>query len=143
TGQKCDGHPRPARGWRGRLPAAVGIVGRSSGRAVVRAVAAEGRGHGGGRAGWAAAAVAGVPMCWLAFVQGGYFATAWGWAALAFLWVAAVALVVRRTIRLGRLDGVFLGGLAGLVAWMLVSRSWSSSPSESVLEAQRGLVYVA
>jgi hypothetical protein len=84
-----------------------------------------------------------LPVCGLAFAQGGYFATAWGWAALAFLWVAAVALVLRRTVRFGRLDAMFVGGVGGLVVWTLASRTWSSSPSESVLEAQRGLVYVA
>jgi hypothetical protein len=106
-------------------------------------VAAAGDGERAGRAGWVVAAVGGVPVCGLAFAQGGYFATAWGWAALALLWLAAVALLVRPRLLIGRLDVVFVGGLAGLVAWVLVSRAWSLSPSESVLEAQRGLVYVA
>jgi O-antigen ligase len=84
-----------------------------------------------------------VPVLWLAFGQGGYFATAWGWAAVGFLWVAAIALVLRRTMSAGWLDVLFVGGLAALATWMLVSSAWSVAPSESVLDAQRALVYVA
>src|SRR5829696_7681069 len=93
--------------------------------------------------GWPVAVVVGVPVLGLAFAQGGYFATAWGWAALGFLWCAAVALVMRRTIRLGVLDVVFVAGVAGLLMWVLLSATWSASPSESALEAQRVLVYIA
>jgi len=107
--------------------------------AAWRAVAAR---SAGARSGWSAALVAAVPVVWLAFGQGGYFATAWGWATVGFLWISAVALVLRRTMSAGRLDGLFVGGLAALAMWMLVSRAWSVAPSESVLEAQRGLIYV-
>jgi O-antigen ligase len=93
--------------------------------------------------GWQVALVAGVPVLGLGFAQGGYFATAWGWAALGFLWCTAVALVMRQTIRVGVLDVLSMTGLGGLVMWILFSTSWSASPSESVLEAQRVLVYLA
>ena len=98
---------------------------------------------GSGRAGWPLALVAGLPVLGLGFAQGGYFATAWGWAALVFLWCTAVALVVRQTIRVGVLDVVSLGGAAGLLTWIVLSATWSASPSESALDAQRVLVYLA
>src|SRR5215208_5492181 len=96
-----------------------------------------------GPRGWPAALVASAPVVGLAFAQGGYFATAWGWAALGSLWCTAIALVMRRTIRLGVLDRLSLAGLASLLAWILLSTTWSASPSESALEAQRVLVYLA
>ena len=89
------------------------------------------------------ALVAGVPVLALAFAQGGYFATAWGWAALGFLWCVAVALVMRDTIRVGALDVLSLGGLGGLLVWIALSATWSPSPSESGLETQRVAVYLA
>jgi hypothetical protein len=97
----------------------------------------------GGLAGWHVALIAGMPVLGTGLAQGGYFATAWGWAALGFLWCTAVALVMRQTIRVGVLDVLFVTGLGGLLAWILLSTTWSASPSESVLEAQRVLVYLA
>jgi hypothetical protein len=97
----------------------------------------------GRRSGWPVAVVAGVPVLGLGFAEGGYFATAWGWAALAFLWCGAVTLVLKRKLRIGVLDAVFVGDLAALLMWTLASTIWSASPSESVLEVQRGLVYLA
>jgi hypothetical protein len=78
----------------------------------------------------------------LAAAQGGYFPTAWGWASVPLLWTAAVALIVRGDARLSRAEGVFLGALAAFTAWLAVSAAWSVAPAESVLELERGLVYV-
>lgn len=66
-----------------------------------------------------------------AFAEGGYFAPAWGWAAIGFLWVAVVALLLRPIIRLGRLDAVFLAGLLGLAVWTVVSTAWSANAKGS------------
>src|SRR5207237_539965 len=79
--------------------------------------------------------VAFAPVCGLAASPGGFFPTAWGWA-------AAVALIVRRDVRLSRLEGVFLAGLAALACWTALSVAWSVAPAESVLEFERALVYV-
>jgi hypothetical protein len=79
----------------------------------------------------------------LAAAQGGYFATAWGWASVPLFWTAAVALAVREEVRLSRAEGIFLGGLLAFAAWLGVSAAWSIAPAESVLEVERALVYTA
>ena len=87
--------------------------------------------------------VAFTPIVGLAGAQGGFFPTAWGWASVPLLWVTAVALVTRRQIRLSSAERVFIGVLAALGAWILLSSLWSVAPADSILESQRGLVYVA
>ena len=77
----------------------------------------------------------------LAASNGGYWPTAWNWSALAFLWVAAVALIVRAPA-VGRLEVAMLGALLALLVWTGASTAWSSDVGQSVLEAQRGVVYV-
>jgi hypothetical protein len=84
-----------------------------------------------------------VPVLALAAEDGGYFAESWGWATLAYLWLAALALIIRRRVILGRLDLALLGSLSALAIWTLVSTAWSSSPAQTPLEAQRALLYVA
>ena len=88
------------------------------------------------------ALAAAVPVAGLALLDGGYFATSWGWAALGLSWVATLALVLRDPGRPSVLEAVFLAALAGLAAWMVVSSAWSSA-SPAILEAERALVYVA
>ena len=82
-------------------------------------------------------------MLALAAADGGYFAESWGWATLAYLWLAALALIFRTRLRLARLDLVLLGSVSALAVWILVSTAWSSSPAHTPVEAQRALVYVA
>jgi hypothetical protein len=91
---------------------------------------------------WGAVALV-VPVFGLAAADGGYFAESWGWATLAYLWLAALALILRTQVRLGRLDLAVLGSLSSLALWTLVSTAWSSSPAQTPLEAQRALIYVA
>ena len=45
--------------------------------------------------------------------------------------------------RPGRLELAFLGGLAALALWALLSTAWSPGATAPVLEAERGLLYVA
>ena len=78
-----------------------------------------------------------------AFVDAGYFPTSWGWSALAFLLAAATVLIVADRVDLSRLDRWFVAGLAAVVAWAGASVLWSESVPRSVLELERGLVYVA
>jgi hypothetical protein len=93
--------------------------------------------------GLAAALVAFAPLVGLAGAQGGYFPSAWGWATIPLLWVAALALALRDQVRLSGSERVFLGLLAALTLWTLLSSAWSVAPAASILESQRGLLYVA
>jgi O-antigen ligase len=79
----------------------------------------------------------------VAFDNGGYDATTWGWATLLPLVVIGLLLVTGRARGPGPLSIAFLALLAGLVAWTAISVAWSLDVSQSVLEAERGLVYVA
>ncbi len=79
----------------------------------------------------------------LGAAHGGYFATAWGWAALGLAWSAGVALVVRSQIHYTRLELAACAALATFVVWIGVSALWSQSVSRSVLDAERALLYVA
>ncbi|HEX4365140.1 MAG TPA: O-antigen ligase family protein [Solirubrobacteraceae bacterium] len=78
----------------------------------------------------------------LAEAYGGYFPTAWGWCVLALAWVAGLALVVGDRIEVGRLQLWFLGAVTAVIGWMALSILWSSDVEQSVLEVERGLIYV-
>jgi O-antigen ligase len=88
------------------------------------------------------AAVAFAPVFGLAVAQGGYFPASWGWASVPLLWSAAIALVLRGELRLGRHDRVFLVFLAALTAWTACSIAWSTGAPGSVLEIERSVVYL-
>src|ERR671933_1452896 len=91
---------------------------------------------------WPVAVLAAAAAVALAFDDGGYFAPAWGWSALALFWVAGLALFLRDRFSFGRLELALLGSFAGFVAWVALSSAWSSSTERSILEAQRDLVYL-
>ena len=82
-------------------------------------------------------------MAGLGAVDGGYFPGDWGLATLAFTLVAASAVLIADLPRPGRLELAFLGGLAALALWALLSTAWSPGATGQVLEAERGLLYVA
>ena len=87
--------------------------------------------------------VAALPVVWLAANDGGYFPEGWPGPTLALLWVAMLALVLG-TPRLPGLFGVsLLGAGAALALWIGVSTTWSTLPSQSVLELERALLYLA
>lgn len=75
--------------------------------------------------------------------QGGYFPTTWGWTSLAFLWVAGLTIVLRRTVRVSRAEVLFLFAWAALLAWIALSTLWSTDRAETVLEIERTLVYIS
>ena len=52
----------------------------------------------------------------LGLLHGGYFSTAWGWGALAALWLASLASRQSDRLRLGHLEIAFIGGLAAFLA---------------------------
>jgi O-antigen ligase len=79
----------------------------------------------------------------IAFSNGGYFPTAWGWGALVALCLVAVYVIVGEPVRPGLLSLVTLGSLAALGGWTWLSLAWSEDVSSSALEGQRMLLYVA
>jgi O-antigen ligase/polysaccharide polymerase Wzy-like membrane protein/tetratricopeptide repeat protein len=89
------------------------------------------------------ALVAFAPVVGLAAAQGGYFPTSWGWASVPLLWGVAIALIVRTQARLNPYERVFVGALAAFTGWVALSAAWSSAFGQSILEAERVLVYVA
>jgi O-Antigen ligase len=79
----------------------------------------------------------------LAFANGGYFPVAWGWAGLALLSLAAIALAFDVSVEGGVSERLFLGALAGLTVWVSLSLFWTTSVPGTVLEVERMLVYLA
>jgi hypothetical protein len=78
----------------------------------------------------------------LAADHGGYWPTAWGWTTLALAWVAVVALVLSDE-RPGPFDIAWIGGLLAVTGWTAASWLWTSSQTQTALEVERALVYVA
>jgi hypothetical protein len=81
-------------------------------------------------------------VVWLAANNGGYYPTTWGWGALAFLWLAALALILGEP-RLGALDLAAIGAFLAVFIWTLASTLWTVSLTRTFLEAERALVYPA
>jgi len=78
-----------------------------------------------------------------ASVNGGYFPTAWGWPALAFLLVCVLTVFVNERLELGGLELMMLGAFACFTLWTVLSIVWAASATEPVLSAERLLVYLA
>jgi tetratricopeptide (TPR) repeat protein len=92
---------------------------------------------------WLAAAAAFGSVFGLAAAQGGFFPASWGWVSVPLLWAVTLALIMRSAIRLNTSERLFLVGLAALAGWVALSAAWSAAPTETVLELERALVYVA
>jgi O-antigen ligase len=88
-------------------------------------------------AGIAASTIVAVSMA-----DGGFFTNEWRWTGLALLCFVAVALLVTDHVELGRVEISALLALTALIAWTMLSAIWSSEPQSSVLETERGLVYL-
>jgi transcriptional regulator with XRE-family HTH domain len=78
-----------------------------------------------------------------AAAQGAYFPTSWGWAALSFSFVAAIALVLSQRVELTWFEIAFLGLLAAFAGWIALSIVWSTGVSGTVEEVERVLVYAS
>jgi hypothetical protein len=78
-----------------------------------------------------------------AFDNGGFDATTWGWLTLVPLVLVGTAFLLNRARRPDRLALAFLALLAAFTAWTWGSIVWSNDVSESVLEGERLLVYLA
>ena len=81
---------------------------------------------------WPLTAIALAAGATVGFSDGGYFPTDWGWSSLALLWVAAIALVVRDRLPLGRLEAAMLASLGAFIGWMALSAAWSTSSERSI-----------
>ncbi|HEV8686735.1 MAG TPA: O-antigen ligase family protein [Gaiellaceae bacterium] len=79
----------------------------------------------------------------LAAFDGGYYAPSWGWTALALVWGTALAVLIRRSVDVGRFEVGWLAAFALLTGWIWLSNVWSESPTLTLLEGQRALAYLA
>ncbi len=79
----------------------------------------------------------------LALAQGGYFPRAAGATSVLVLWAIAFGLLLVPGVRLSRLALTMAGGLGALTAWTALSLIWSLDPAQTVIEAERGLAYLA
>jgi O-antigen ligase len=79
----------------------------------------------------------------VAFADGGYFRETWVWTTLALSSLIWIVLLLRDKIVLGRLDIAGPVALACFVGWVGLSAAWSPTPTDSLQEAERGLIYVA
>jgi O-antigen ligase len=73
--------------------------------------------------------------------NGGYYPTTWNWAGLVVSWVAAVALSVRASVTLTRLELVMIGSLLAFVGWVALSGLWTESWPATVREVERDVLY--
>jgi O-antigen ligase len=79
----------------------------------------------------------------LGFAQGGFLPRAWVWSTVLLAWIGIASLLLEPHVRLDRIELAWVGLVALLAGWTLLSTTWSASPGQSVLEARRDLVYVA
>src|SRR3954469_811723 len=86
---------------------------------------------------------AALGLALVAFASGGYFATAWTWAALLALVFVAAVLGLGVATRPSGLGLVSLGALGGFGAWTWLAVAWSANPAATVLEGLRVLMYVS
>src|SRR5712691_7615789 len=78
----------------------------------------------------------------LALEAGGYFPRAWVWSGVVLLWIAALAGAFRMPLSIDRRAALFLGAVALLAGWTLLSATWSVEPQQTFLEARRDVVYL-
>ncbi len=74
--------------------------------------------------------------------HGSYFPGSWGWLTVACAWAALLALAAE-SVALPRLAGWTLAAWTAVTIWTLVTVIWSVDVTQTVLEVQRTLVYVA
>ena len=91
----------------------------------------------------AAGVGAALGLALVAFASGGYFPTAWTWAALIALVFVAAVLGLGVATRPSGLALLSLGGLAGFGAWTWLAIVWSEDPAATVLEGLRVLMYIS
>ncbi len=75
--------------------------------------------------------------------NGSYFDASWGWQALVFLALSVTGLIFQVSVRIPRLQMLFLAGVAAFVAWVALSALWSASVPASIREVERDVVYLS
>lgn len=88
------------------------------------------------------AAVVAASIALLAAFDGGYAPTSWGWTAVAGLWLAVLALLLRSPLAVDRSGVAALAALLVLSGWTAASLLWTTSAPRTMLELQRDLAYV-
>jgi Flp pilus assembly protein TadD len=83
-----------------------------------------------------------VAVAWIGLANGGYFASSWGWAALAFALISLLAVLARERLFLARRELLTVLALTAFAAWTLLSVAWSTSSAQPVLAFERSSVYV-
>ncbi len=78
-----------------------------------------------------------------AAASGSYFPSSWGWASLAFLWAAAICILVQRRVALGTLEVAYLAAWLLLLVWTAASLLWSPTTTQTMYEVERTVVYVS
>ena len=79
----------------------------------------------------------------LGAADGGYFASEWGLATLGFVVLGVTVLVVADPSAPDGRELAFVAALALVAAWAALSTLWSPGAGAPVLEAERGVLYVA
>ena len=88
--------------------------------------------------------LAGALTAWLAFASGGFFADSTAVATIALI-IAVLLLVMLKREPLGDLSRTGMLAVAALVlltVWTLVSAEWSGTPTRTLQEYQRALLYL-
>jgi O-antigen ligase len=75
--------------------------------------------------------------------QGGFFPVAWGWMGIGFAWVGVTGLLLRRQIQLSPAELVMAAGILLVTLWTAAGLLWTSSVTNTVLEVERALAYLA
>jgi hypothetical protein len=84
-----------------------------------------------------------VAVAGLGAADGGYFPSDWGLATLGFALIAFTVVLVTDSACPGRLELAFLSGLTALAVWAGLSSLWSPGAALPMLDAERGILYVA
>jgi hypothetical protein len=77
------------------------------------------------------------------FANGGFSPPSWGWSAAALCVVGAFVVVAADSQPLDVRGALLWAGWLGVFAWTALSVIWSSSVTQSMLEAERALLYTA
>jgi hypothetical protein len=79
----------------------------------------------------------------LGLSQGGFSPDAWVWTGALAAWAAALGVVLGDDAGALRQAWAWLGAVGGLLAWTILSATWSAHAAQSVLDARRTLCYAA
>ena len=73
--------------------------------------------------------------------DGGVFPRTWRLAALALCALTAAAVLARERIPFVRVEWMFVGSVAAVAGWTALSAAWSGYPTDTLLQAERAVLY--